>query len=57
MPIHCAWCGVQLGDDARLAGESHGICPNCEKLNFPPPSDLARGAARGPEQSGHDGNP
>ena len=35
MPVRCAWCGCHLSDDTRLAGESHGICPSCEQVNFP----------------------
>jgi len=34
MPIRCAWCGRQIGEDARLVGESHGICGDCADAKF-----------------------
>jgi hypothetical protein len=38
MTINCAWCGRHLGDDSRLPRVSHGICADCEKVNFPEPA-------------------
>lgn len=29
--IICAWCGKRLGNDPRIEGVSHGICPKCKE--------------------------
>jgi hypothetical protein len=34
MPIRCAWCGRQIGEDPRLTGDSHGICGDCAEAKF-----------------------
>jgi hypothetical protein len=41
MPIRCAWCGRQIGEDFGLVGESHGICGDCAEEKF---------SGEGPEQ-------
>lgn len=56
MPIRCAWCDCQLGEDSRLTGQSHGICFACEQINFPEPAPGAGVAGRGLECSGNLGN-
>ena len=45
MTVRCAWCGSMLGTDARPGGESHGICPSCERNKFP---DVAAGGRAHP---------
>jgi len=50
MPIRCAWCGRQIGEDQRISQESHGICADCARaVDATPPTENG-GASRQPEQ-------
>jgi len=35
--IICAWCRRLIGSQAGIAGESHGIRPECKQEQFPDP--------------------
>jgi hypothetical protein len=54
MPIRCAWCGRQIGDDTRLTAESHGICASCQQVKFPDSANPAAEATPGQQSSGND---